>query len=137
MYESIEKLKDMRKKLVGFGDFPVLKEINTYKELKVNGDVIKLTGLMKTPECAISLVEVPGGLTMAKHLHEEVEVIGVITGSIIVHFENAVSQRMDVNGVITIPPFTPHTVEYLTDGTQWAITMPGNNDFPEGVFKNE
>jgi len=129
--DSLKRLREITKELPMLSDFQ-MNPTNGWKTINVDGGKIKLRGLYKDENAAISYVKHPAGCTMKMHVHEENEWIGQMSGSIFIKFKDGKQKTVKHHEGILIPRFTPHEVHYTEKGEQWAVTMPANPDFPEG-----
>lgn len=71
------------------------------------------------------------GSRFPRHSHPELEWIIVYSGTIDLHFDNNVSERLQIGDFSFIKPDTPHSAYFPEDCWYLAITIPAAEDWPQ------
>ena len=132
---NIAKLKRLTEDLPELEDF-LNPNGGSHREYKIVNGIIEMQGLMKNDKFALGYTKVyvkKPPAVMEKHIHPEDEWIGVIDRAIAVEMDGKIA-KIKPGEVIYIPANVPHEVSYTQGCSQWVVTMPGNPDFPEGIY---
>jgi len=104
-----------------------------YKEYRVKGGRIIRLGLDSSDEISIAKTYYMKNMEMPSHDHVGKEVMGVISGKIVITGFGDGEKILKKYDVIIIPKGLVHSVKALADSWIWNIVMPGDIDFPNGV----
>lgn len=131
-----ERLKELSEHLI---DFPGLvlsdakKDVVRYK--MEQGSLIG-EGIYHGTECAIMRCFAEAGTIMARHCHQEIEHIIVISGRMDVYLDNDNCLTLHPGEAIRLAPGTPHYIDYPENTWSLGITIPASPAFaagPEGI----
>ena len=100
----------------------ILKDFKNFKK----GQLIPIH---KEKDFAILVGEMEADFVHQRHTHDEVEILCVLKGKIIVKRENKIEELI-LNRPVIIYPNTPHEVYYVEETKILAITIPASSDFP-------
>jgi quercetin dioxygenase-like cupin family protein len=113
------------------GDFVTSRAPERFQlKFKVGGCV--LLHIAKKPEYAICEVEVVEKSEMEWHFHEELEIIAVLEGKMMIEYEDGQKFGLEKNDVLVIKSHVTHRAIY-GQGRNWqlCITIPAAEAFPD------
>jgi len=85
--------------------------------------------LLKTDEIAIQRAVANKGAKIIEHPHNEMEILVVITGRMIVKF-GSMEKELTAGEVAYVPPDTMHHVIAIEETDMIGITIPASEDYP-------
>ena len=110
-------------------------EIESVVELDVPTGSMFLFGLFKNENVAISRCYMTAGTTVKHHLHNEWELIVVVSGGFMMESEK--QGEIDLSKPKSIVYFEPGDKHWVTDTLEntWClcVTMPSSSIYPSGI----
>lgn len=103
------------------------------KEYEIPCDNGKLVtkGLLKHKEVAVAYSTAIKDTKMESHIHEEIEIIKVISGEIHLKIDNEPLHILKKDDIIMIQAYVAHDCKFVTDSIFIAITLPACDTWPD------
>lgn len=105
--------------------------IGTIKEFKLDAGTSYMVGLFKNPVMAVSRVYSSAGTEFPQHEHDEWELMLVYQGELHLKIGEKIIKLKEKEFYYVVPG-TSHGAYYPVDSWVLCVTMPANEDFPEG-----
>lgn len=131
--EYLEKLREITSRLVSNKEIMVRPENDKSEvmELKLESGRGTAHGLFKNKDAAIAVIFCTAGSVYPMSMHDEHEVVGVISGCFEVKYLSGSARTLGKYEHLYLPPNTPHSFEFIEDTWLWIVTMPAALEFPD------